>query len=152
MRELAVLHEELMEDGFVVLAFPSNDYHQELESNEEISNFWSNEFPEATFPVFALSSLADNPVYQSISRQLPDQHVKRNFFKYLVNREGVAVKMFTKKQDPSSFKDEILQLLKRYRQIETPCVVARLFCAATTNDSDTRSPLDSSREYSDGCT
>lgn len=112
MRELAVLHEELMDEGFVVLAFPSNDYHQELESNEEISNFWNNEFPEATFPVFALSSLEDNPVYQRIHEHMPDEHVKHNFFKYLVNREGVAVKMFTKKQDPSSLQDEILQFLK----------------------------------------
>mmetsp|Transcript_9327 Transcript_9327/g.17807 ORF Transcript_9327/g.17807 Transcript_9327/m.17807 type:complete len:117 (+) Transcript_9327:330-680(+) len=112
MRELAVLHEDLMEEGFTVLAFPTNDFHQELESNEEISNFWSNEFPEASFPIFSLSSLEDNPVYERIREQLPDQQVKHNFFKYLVNREGVAVKMFTKKQDPLSFKDEIKQFLK----------------------------------------
>ena len=112
MRELAVLHEDLMEEGFTVLAFPSNDFHQELDSNEAVSNFWSNEFPEATFPIFSLSSLADNPVYQRIRQHLPDQLVKHNFFKFLVNREGVAVKMFTKKQDPFSFKEEIKQFLQ----------------------------------------
>lgn len=112
MGELAVLHEDLMEEGFTVLAFPTNDFHQELGSNEEISNFWSNEFPEAAFPIFSLSSLESNPVYQRIRQQLPDQQVKHNFFKYLVNREGVAVKMFTKKQDPLSFKDEIKEFLQ----------------------------------------
>lgn len=111
MRELAVLNEDLSEEGFVVLAFPTNDFRQELESNEEVFNFWSNEFPEATFPIFELSSLADNPVYQRISQHLPGKHVNHNFFKYLVNREGVAVKMFTKKQDPLSLKDEIRELL-----------------------------------------
>ena len=112
MRELAVLHEDLMEEGFTVLAFPTNDFKQELESNEAIANFWSNEFPEATFPIFSLSSLADNPVYQRIREHLPEQHVKHNFFKFLVNREGVAVRMFTKKQDPLSIKDEIRKFLQ----------------------------------------
>ena len=112
MRELAILHEDLMDEGFTVLAFPTNDFHQELETNEEISGFWSNQFPEATFPIFSLSSLADNPVYQRIRQQLPESHVKHNFFKYLVNRDGVAVKMFTKKQDPLSLKEEIQQFLQ----------------------------------------
>lgn len=112
MKELAILHEDLMDEGFTVLAFPSNDFHQELGSNEEIASFWSNEHPEATFPVFALSSLADNPVYQRIYQQLPEKRVKHNFFKYLVNRDGVAVKMFTKKQNPLSLKEEIKQFLQ----------------------------------------
>ena len=112
MRELAVLHEELMEEGFTVLAFPTNDFHQELDNNEEIAGFWSNEFPEATFPVLGLSSLKENPVYQRIHQQLPDQHVRHNFFKYLVNREGVAIRMFTKKQNPLTLTEEIREFLQ----------------------------------------
>jgi glutathione peroxidase len=112
MRELAVMHEDLMEEGFTVLAFPTNDFHQEFTNNEEISQFWMTEFPEATFPIFALSSLAENPVYNRIGQHLPENHVKHNFFKYLVNREGVAVKMFTKKQNTLSLQEEIQQYLK----------------------------------------
>ena len=80
MKELAILHEDLMDEGFTVLAFPSNDFHQELGSNEEIASFWSNEHPEATFPVFALSSLADNPVYQRIYEPGMVSRWERNSF------------------------------------------------------------------------
>jgi len=94
-----------------VLAFPTNDFHQELETNEEIQEFVSTNYPQATFPIFGLSTLQDNQVYQQMSRQLPNTHVKHNFYKYLVNREGVAVKFFTKPQEPLSLRDDIEELL-----------------------------------------
>jgi glutathione peroxidase len=101
----------LQDEGFSVLAFPSNDFHQELETNQEISNFWKEQYPEADFPVFASTSLTTNPVYQRFKEHLPHERVGHNFFKYLVNRQGIAVKLFTKKQDPFSFKADILELL-----------------------------------------
>jgi glutathione peroxidase len=104
--QLAALHAELQDEGFSVLAFPSNDFHQELETNQEIANFWKAKYPEATFPVFAEGS-----VYQRFKEHLPHERVHHNFFKYLVNRDGIAVKLFTKKQDPFSLKSEILELL-----------------------------------------
>lgn len=110
-QQLAALHAELQDEGFSVLAFPSNDFHQELETNQEISNFWKDNYPEATFPVFAEGSLITNPVYQRFKEHLPHERVHHNFFKYLVNRQGIAVKLFTKKQDPFSIKSEILDLL-----------------------------------------
>jgi len=114
--QLAELHETLQDRGFSVLAFPSNDFHQELGSNEEIMEFWRQEFPEATFPIFAESSLQDNPIYQRLREQLPNEHVKHNFFKYLVNRDGIAVKLFTKKQDPLSLEPEICELLDQIEE------------------------------------
>jgi glutathione peroxidase-family protein len=87
------------------------DFHQELESNEKIQEFVSDKFPEATFPVFGKSSLKNNVVYQSLKRQMPQHVVKHNFYKYLVNREGIAVKFFTKPQEPLSLKKNIEELL-----------------------------------------
>ncbi|KAL7557204.1 hypothetical protein ACA910_001273 [Epithemia clementina (nom. ined.)] len=110
--ELAQLHTDLQRFGFSVLAFPSNSFHQELDSNEAIANFWSHEYPQATFFIFASSWLAENPIYQQLQRHLPSEHrVQHNFFKYLVNRQGVAVQLFHKRQDPLTLKGPILQLL-----------------------------------------
>jgi glutathione peroxidase len=109
---LAILQEKFKSRGFSVLAFPTNDFHQELGSNEEIQEFVSKTFDDkVTFPMFGLSCLKDNVVYQQLQRQLPDSHVKQNFFKYLVDRNGKAVKMFNKKEDPLTLTEDIEKLL-----------------------------------------
>lgn len=94
------------------MAFPSNDFHQELPTNEKIQEFISQNYPQATFPIFGLTSLKQNPVYQVLGRQLPNTRVKHNFYKYLVDRQGVAVKFYTKPQEPLSFVGDIEELLK----------------------------------------
>ena len=93
------------------MAFPSNDFHQELGSNQEIQDFVSEKFDDVNFPIFALSSLKDNIIYQQLQRQNPDFQVQHNFFKYLVDRNGQVVKFFHKKQDPLTLTDEIEKLL-----------------------------------------
>ena len=93
------------------MAFPTNDFRQELGSNEEIQNFVSENFEQVNFPIFGLTSLHENPVYQQLQKQLPEAHVKHNFFKYLVDQNGKAVKLFHKKEDPLSLTQDIEELL-----------------------------------------
>lgn len=109
--QLAQLQEKYKDRGFTVLAFPSNDFQQELGSDKEIQDFVKASFPQVNFPIFARSSLASNPVYQRLERHLPNDHVQHNFFKYLVNRKGIAVKMFHKKQNPLDLQGDIEVLL-----------------------------------------
>ncbi|GKY96474.1 hypothetical protein MPSEU_000606900 [Mayamaea pseudoterrestris] len=104
-------------DGFSVLAFPTNDYQQELASNAEVAAFVKEHYPETTFPIFGLGPLSRNPVYSLLSKQLDlpeaESRVRHNFYKYLVDRNGVAVKLYNKKQDPLSIKGAIEKLLKQ---------------------------------------
>lgn len=109
--QLSQLQARFESKGFAVLAFPTNDFHQELDTNEEIQEFVSDNFPQASFPILGTSTLKDNPVYQQLKRQMPGVYVQHNFYKYLVNPEGIAVRFFTKKQDPLSIADAIEQLL-----------------------------------------
>jgi glutathione peroxidase-family protein len=50
---------------------------------------------DTSFPVFGQSRLADNPVYELMSKQLnmPESEAKvhHNFFKYLVDRNGIGM-------------------------------------------------------------
>lgn len=94
-----------------MLAFPISDFNQEYSTNEEISAFLKSNFEQVNFPIFGLSSLSDNPVYKALRNQLPDAHVQHNFFKYLVDRNGLAVKLFHKKQDPLTLTEDIERLL-----------------------------------------
>ena len=111
LTELSQLQERYRDRGFTVLAFPTNDYHQELATNAEIQQFLAAQYPQVNFPVFGISSLRDNPVYQRLQQQIPNQHVQHNFFKYLVDRDGRATHLFTKKQDPLSLAPYIEALL-----------------------------------------
>lgn len=109
--QLAILHEKYKSRGFSVLAFPTNDFRQELGSNEEIQDFIDENFDQVNFPIFGLSSLKENVVYQQLKRQLPESNVRHNFFKYLVDRNGKAVKLYHKKEDPLSLTGDIEELL-----------------------------------------
>ena len=110
----------------MVLAFPSNDYHQEYNNDVEIQNFVKENFPQTNFPIFSVGSLVTNPIYQQLQKQLPGPtgNVKHNFFKYLVNKDGIAIKMYTKKQDPLSFVDDIEALLLQEEESENGGVAA----------------------------
>lgn len=109
--QLAVLQSKYQSKGFSVLAFPTNDFNQELGSNEDIQEYVSEHFPQVSFPVFGLTSLKENPVYRKFELQLPEAHVQHNFFKYLVDQNGVAVSMFHKKEDPLTLEEHIEKLL-----------------------------------------
>lgn len=108
---------------FTVLAFPSNDFHQETGTNEEIASFVQEHFfineqeknnKSGQFPVFAKSSLKDNPVYQQLSSSHPlvhDKQVQWNFYKYLVSGNGIAVAIYDHLTTPLSIENVILQLI-----------------------------------------
>lgn len=98
---------------FTILAFPSNDFRQEKGSNEDIDEFVKTHFPEATFPIFGKTSLEGSAVYDALrTHQGVVGRVKGNFFKYLVGRDGVAVRLYGKKEPPLSFEDDIRSLIQ----------------------------------------
>jgi glutathione peroxidase len=97
--------------GFVVLAFPSNDYHQEKETDKEILDYVQTNFPQVNFPIFSKSALESNVVFQMCKRhtgEVPEW----NFHKYLVNGEGRAVKSFGHRVSPLEMEEDIIKLLE----------------------------------------
>lgn len=107
----AILQEKYRKEGFSVLAFPTSDFRQELSSNEEIESWVNENFPQATFPMFSLSSLEENPVFANIRKQRPDEPPKWNFFKYLVDGNGQVVKVYNHQTNPLALTDDIESLL-----------------------------------------
>jgi glutathione peroxidase len=105
------LQERYSSRGFSVLAFPISDFDQELASNREIDAYVRAAFPQVDFPIFSLGTLKENPVYQQLQRQVPDQHVRWNFFKYLVDRNGQVVHVFDLNVSPLSLAEDIEKLL-----------------------------------------
>lgn len=102
--------------GFEVLIFPSNDFKQEPGSNQDISRFIQNDYPLAykNFHIFNkvhVNGNDESPVYSLLKEHIPGK-VPHNFFKYLIDKKGNVVHRYDKKQDPSSFENDILKLLE----------------------------------------
>lgn len=109
--QMSQLQERYGAKGFSVLAFPTNDFHQELPENDAIQNFVKENFPQVTFPVFGISSLNNNPVYVALHKQMPETKIEWNFFKYLVNDKGIPVAFYTLHDAPLTLSDSIEALL-----------------------------------------
>lgn len=103
------------------MAFPSNDFHQEKETNEEILEYVRSNFPEVTFPLFSRAPLASNVVFQLCEKHTGES-VAWNFHKYLVDGEGRAVKSYGHRVQPMDMEGDIVRLLeeneaKRVQQV-----------------------------------
>ena len=88
-----------------MLAFPSNDFKQELGSDAEVKEFCSLDFG-VEFPLFARSAVTGpeaNPVFAALATA-PDgvgAPPEWNFTKYLLDREGRPVRRFDPNVEPT---------------------------------------------------
>ena len=118
-QELSILYDKYKSDGFVVLAFPSNDYHQEKETDREILDYVQTNFPQVTFPIFAKSDLGSNAVFRMCQRHTGEEP-EWNFHKYLVNGEGRAVQSFGHRVNPLEIEDDIVKLIREKKNHVVP--------------------------------
>ncbi len=120
LKELQQLKEELGNENFEVLAFPSNDFgRQEPLEGAAISEFCELNYG-VKFPVFDKIMVRGehaHPLYKFLSdKKLNGQLTSTprwNFHKYLVNKDGVVVDYFFPFTKPlsSKIKKQIQRLL-----------------------------------------
>lgn len=94
-----------------MLAFPSNDFHQEKDTNEEILDYVKTNFPEVHFPIFSRAPLATNMVFKLCQKHTHEE-VKWNFHKYLINGQGRAIKSYGHRVPPMDIEKDIVALLE----------------------------------------
>ena len=91
--------------GFVVLAFPSNDFRQELSSNAEIKEFC--EAFQLSFPIFAegkVKGFEKQDIFKYLTQDLDGKskgEIRWNFEKFLVTRDGKLFKRYRSSLDPN---------------------------------------------------
>jgi len=99
---LEKLHERYAARGLVILGFPSGDFgNQEKANNKEIAEFCFNTYG-VKFPMFAKTSVRGdkaNPFFAALAGAT-GQPPKWNFHKYLIDRQGRAVKAFPSQVEP----------------------------------------------------
>ena len=113
-KSLEKIYKKYKERDFVVLAFPSNDFRQELSTNEEIKDFC--EVYELSFPIFSKGKVKGFEKQQVFKYLTEDSNgrnmgeIRWNFEKFLVNREGELVRRFRSSVDPNQ--DEITMVIE----------------------------------------
>lgn len=109
--DMEKLYEEFKDEGFEVLAFPSNDFAgQEPLDGEAIQQFCMIKY-NAQYPIFEKTVVKGNdasPLYKFLSDKKLNGKVsskpKWNFHKYLVDKEGRVVDYFYSITNPTSSK------------------------------------------------
>ncbi|RYV51668.1 glutathione peroxidase [Pengzhenrongella frigida] len=114
-KKLEELQKTYGDRGFTVLGFPSNQFLQELGSDEAIKEFCSLTYG-VTFPMFErikVNGKSQHPLYAELTKT-PDANgkagrVKWNFEKFVVTPDG-TVHRFRPTTEPDA--PEILQLIE----------------------------------------
>lgn len=113
---LEALYKEYADQGLVVLGFPSNQFgNQEPGDAEQIHNFCRVTYG-VQFPMFAKSRVSKSdadPLWTYLG-ETTGTYPRWNFYKYLINRQGEVVEVFSSITSPDSkrFHRAVKALLK----------------------------------------
>jgi len=98
---LEKLDNDYQDKGFVILAFPANDFgNQEPGTPQEITTFCTTKY-HVTFPMFekvVTKGTGQSPVYEFLTNGFPAP--TWNFCKYLVGKDGKVIKEYPSKVKP----------------------------------------------------
>ena len=106
-KELEELYEKYKEKNLVIVGFPANNFmRQEPGDNKEIAHFCSATYG-ITFPMMAKISVKGkdmHPVYKFLTKKELNgkisSSVKWNFQKYLLDENGILVKVISPQTSP----------------------------------------------------
>ena len=109
---LQILHERYAKRGLTIVAFPCNDFgEQEPGSEEEIKEFCKKKY-NVTFPMASKIKVKGDgahPLYKLLIEEKSNPtffgHLKWNFEKFLIDRDGKVVNRFRTRVRPTS--DEV---------------------------------------------
>jgi glutathione peroxidase len=111
---LEALWQEYRDRGLVVIGFPTNQFGaQDPGPNAEIASFCQLNYG-VTFPMMAkleVNGAGAHPLWKWLTREargvLGTQSIKWNFTKFLVGKDGRAIKRYAPTDTPASLKPDI---------------------------------------------
>lgn len=119
-QELEQLYQRYQDKGFVILAFPCNQFGgQEPGSDTEIQQFCQLNYG-VSFPVLAkvqVNGPEAEPLFDYLKDQarglLKTRAIKWNFTKFLINDRGQVVKRYAPRTKPSAIAQSVEELLEQ---------------------------------------
>lgn len=106
--DLQKIYQKYQAEGFVVLAFPSNDFKQDPESSTEKIEKWTTDKYKISFPMMEKAPVRGNdkqPVFAFLVNSksgLLFKEVSWNFEKFLVGRNGQVIDRWGSTTKPAS--------------------------------------------------
>ena len=102
---LQKIYDRYKDDGFVVLGVPSDDFNQELSSDDDVKKFCEIRYG-VNFPLTSIQKIKGDgahPLYKWISGNTSVIGQPRwNFHKYLISKEGQVLNWFSSMTSPTS--------------------------------------------------
>ena len=114
---LQEIYDKYKDRGFEILGFPCNQFANQEPGDEESIKQTCYINYGVTFPMFAkidVNGDEAHPIFKYLKKELPGllvPHIKWNFTKFLIDREGKPVKRFAPKDSPASIETHIEKLL-----------------------------------------
>lgn len=108
---LEKMYAAYQKQGLVVVGFPSNDFFQELDSNEEVASFCRLTY-SVQFPMMEKTRVRGsdaNPLFRQLAEATGDSPLW-NFHKYLIAPDGKTVFSFGTRTRPDSA--EVMKVLR----------------------------------------
>ncbi len=102
---LETLYNTYKDRGFTVIGFPSNDFRQDRGSEANTAKVCYLDYG-VTFPMMSRSSIkgeGSNPVFKALKAST-GVAPRWNFFKYVVDRNGVPLAVFSSSTSPTDSK------------------------------------------------
>jgi len=113
-RELEQLYKKYKDQGFTVLAFPSNQFgNQEPGTPAEIEKF-ARDTKHATFPLLEkveVNGKDANPLFVFLKHKFGIKEIPWNFQKFLIDHDGFPVHQYPSQIDPMAMEHDIQALL-----------------------------------------
>ena len=102
---LQKIYDRYKDDGLVVLGVPSDDFNQELSSDDDVKKFCEIRYG-VNFPLTSIQKIKGetaHPLYKWISGNTSVIGQPRwNFHKYLISKEGQILNWFSSMTSPTS--------------------------------------------------
>ncbi|KRM13416.1 glutathione peroxidase [Paucilactobacillus suebicus] len=115
-KQLEEMYEKYKDQGLIVLGFPSNQFHQELEDGKAAAQACRMTYG-VSFPMHELHDVNGDdalPLFNYLKDAAPGalgNAVKWNFTKFLVDRDGNVVKRFAPKTKPEKMTEDVEKVL-----------------------------------------
>ncbi|ANZ63577.1 glutathione peroxidase [Secundilactobacillus paracollinoides] len=110
---LEKLYKDYHDQGLEVLGLPSNQFHQELDSDEETNDYCQVHYG-VTFPMtkkVRVNGSEEDPLFTYLKDEAGHGRIKWNYTKFLIGRDGQMIERFAPITTPEKMEDTIVKAL-----------------------------------------
>lgn len=115
LKGLEELYNKYHDQGFEILGLPSNQFHQELESDQETSDYCQMHYG-VTFPMtqkVMVNGGNEDPLFTYLKSEAGHGRIKWNFTKFLIGRDGQVIDRFAPITTPDKIEPDVVKALDK---------------------------------------